>query len=151
MEVPIRFQPASFGAKAATITVLSDDPVGPKSLDVTGFAPSGTLAVTGSTNFGGVTACCCADRTISICNVGDCSLHVTSVRFKRKSRHWKLLLNPFPAKLHPGSCLSVIIRYKATERCPRCCELIIESDDPVTPIKSLEVLAYTIWADCRCK
>jgi hypothetical protein len=151
LEVPIRFQPASFGVKAGVITISSDDPAGPKTVNVSGTAPSGKLVVTGSLCFGGVKACCRAERTIAICNVGDCKLHVTSVAFKRKSRHWKLVHNPFPAALHPGSCLNVVVRYNATERCPRCCELIIKSDDPSDPIKVLDVMAYTIWNDCRCK
>ena len=151
VSVPVRFAPTSFGAKSATITVNSDDPAGPRTIAVSGIAPSGKLAVTGSTTFGGVTACCCADRTISICNVGDCDLHVTSVRFKRASHHWKLLHNPFPATLHAGSCLNVVIRYKATEKCARYCELIIQSDDPSTPVETIEVLAYTIWDPCGCK
>jgi hypothetical protein len=151
LSLPIRFEPTGFGIKSAKITVTSNDPTGPHSVDVSGFAPSGKLAVTGSTCFGGVTACCCAERTLSICNVGDCNLHVTSVAFKRKNHHWKLVNNPFPAKLHAGSCLGVVIRYKATEKCPRCCELVITSDDPVTPVKTLEMLAYTVWSDCGCK
>jgi hypothetical protein len=151
LALPIRFQPTSFGAKAATITVTSNDPTGSHSIVVSGDAPSGKLAVTGSTCFGGVRACSCAERTISICNVGDCNLHVTSVAFKRKSHHWKLINNPFPATLRPGSCLAVLIRYKATERCPRSCELVISSDDPATPVKTLDVMAYTIWSDCCCK
>jgi hypothetical protein len=151
IQVPIRFQPISLGSKSAKITVSSDDPSGPRIIDVSGNVPSGKIVVTGSTSFGGVKACCCADRTISICNVGDCNLHVSSVTFKRKSRHWTLMNNPFPATLRPGSCLSVVIRYKATEKCPRCCELVIESDDPDTPIKVLEVLAYTVWNNCGCK
>jgi hypothetical protein len=151
LPIPVRFQPTSFGTKSATITVSSDDPAGSRTITVSGFAPSGKLAVTGSTSFGGVTACCCADRTLSICNTGDCDLHVRSVRFKRNSRYWKVLHNPFPATLHAGSCLSVVIRYKATEKCPRCCELIIESDDPNTPVRILELLAYTIWDPCGCK
>jgi hypothetical protein len=151
LALPVRFQPTSFGPKSATLTVLSNDPAGPHTIAVTGDAPSGTLAVTGSLCFGGVKACCRAERTISICNVGDCSLNVKSVAFKRKSRHWKLINNPFPATLHPGSCLGVIIRYKATEKCPVSCELIITSDDPVTPIKTLDVMAYTIWDQCGCK
>lgn len=150
LPVPIRFSPASFGSKSATITVITNDPAGPTTIAVSGYAPSGQLAVTGSTTFGGVNACCCADRTLSICNVGDCDLHVTSVQFKRKSRHWKLLHNPFPATLHPGSCLGVVIQYHAAERCARACELVIESDDPTTPVKVLDVLAYTVW-DCGCK
>ena len=151
LPVPIRFEPTSLGSKSATITVTSNDPASPATIRVSGEAPAGKLAVTGSTYFGGVTACCCADRTISICNVGDCGLQVTSLGFKRKSHHWKLIHNPFPATLHPGSCLDVVIRYKATEKCPRSCELVIESDDPVTPVKTLEVLAYTIWDDGCCK
>jgi len=151
VDVPIRFEPASFGAKSGTITIISDDPTGAKSVAVSGNVPPGKLAVTGSTCIGGVKACCVGERTISICNVGDCKLHVTSVAFKRKSRHWKLINNPFPATLHPGSCLSVLIRYKATEKCPRCCELVITSDDPITPVKTLDVMAYTIWSDCGCR
>ena len=151
LQVPIRFQPTSFGPKSATITVTSDDPAGPRTVAISGAAPSGKLAVTGSLCFGGVKACCRAERTLSICNVGDCDLHVTSVAFKRKNRHWKLINNPFPATLHPGSCLGVVIRYKATEKCPICCELVITSDDPVTPVKTLDVMAYTIWNECGCK
>jgi hypothetical protein len=145
LPVPIRFQPTSFGAKVGRIMVTSDDPPSPISVTVSGDAPPGKLTIAGSTTFGGVTACCCADRTLSICNSGDCVLQVTSVRFKRKSRHWKLLHNPFPAKLRPGSCLPVVIQYHATERCPRPCELVIESNDPGAPVKYIEVLAYTVW------
>jgi Abnormal spindle-like microcephaly-assoc'd, ASPM-SPD-2-Hydin len=151
LEIPIRFQPTSIGAKAATITIVSDDPSGPRMIAASGDAPAGKLAVTGSNVFGGVSAHCCADRTISICNVGDCKLHVSSVAFKRKSSHWKLINNPFPATLRPGSCLGLTIRYKATEKCPRCCELLITSDDPAVPVKTLELLAYTIWNECGCE
>ena len=150
LPVPIRFKPLSFGAKAGTITVTSDDPASPISVNVSGDAPPGKLTVAGSTTFGGVNAGCCADRTLWICNTGDCALDVTKVRFKRRSRRWRLLHNPFPAKLRPGSCLPVVIQYRAGEKCPRPCELVIESDDPVTPVKFVEVLAYTVWDAC-CK
>lgn len=149
--VPIRFQPTSFGSKSATITVFSNDPAGPKHVYVSGEVPSGKLAVTGSTYFGDVKACCIVEKTISICNVGDCKLHVSSVAFKHKNPHWKLINNPFPAVLHPGSCLNVVIRYKATERFARSCDLLISSDDPTLPVKTLEVLANTIWDTCGCK
>jgi hypothetical protein len=152
LELPIRFEPTSYGPKSATITVASNDPAGPRSIEVSGKAPSGKLAVTGSLCFGGVKACSCAERTIAICNVGPCPLHVESVAFKRKNPHWRLIHNPFPATLYPGSCLNVVIRYKASEKCPRCCELVIRSDDPETPIKVLEVLAYTDWnRRCGCE
>src|ERR1700722_2715122 len=66
---------------------------------------------------------------------GDHELHVSSVAFKRKSCHWKLIDNPFPATLHPDSCLAVVIRYKATEKYPRSCDVVLTSDDPATPVR----------------
>ena len=150
LPVPIRFEPLSFGPKTGTVTVTSDDPASPITVQVSGDAPPGKLAVTGSTSFGGVTAGCCADRTLSICNVGDCGLDIKSVHFRRRSRHWRLLHNPFPAKLAPGSCLSVVLQYHATERCARICELVIESNDPERPEKIVEVSAYTVWDCCCC-
>lgn len=151
LALPIRFAPTSIGSATGTITVTSNDPGSPHTVNVSGKAPSGRLVVTGSLCFGGVQACCRAERTLTICNMGECALHVTSVAFKRKNPHWKLINNPFPATLPPGACIGVVVRYKATEKCPIACELIIVSDDPTTPVKSLDVMAYTIWDNCCCK
>jgi len=148
--LPIRFAPTSFGTKSATIKVFSDDPASPGQVSVRGQAPSGKIAVTGSTHFGRVRACCVDERMIAICNTGDCKLDVSSVAFRRKSRHWKLVNNPFPATLHPGSCLNVVIRYKATEKFARSCDLLIHSDDPAMPTLCLELLASTVWPEVCC-
>jgi hypothetical protein len=139
--VPIRFQPAHHGARSATITVLSNDPSGPHAVPVSGHVPSGRLAVSGSTYFGEVD-CGIAQKTLSICNVGDCKLFVSKVEFTRKRRHFKLINNPFPAKLHPGSCLGVVIQYRADCE-PECCEIAIHSDDPHEHVKVLDVVAFT--------
>jgi len=150
--VPIRFHPTAIGPHSGTITVTSDDPDGPKTLNVSGFTPSGKLRVTGSLCIGGVKACHPVERTISICNVGECTLNISSVAFKRKTRHWKLVNNPFPAPLHPGSCLGVVVRYRADEQVPRCVELVIKSDNPDQPVMEIEALAYTVWDCCDdCK
>ena len=37
----------SFGAKSGTVTVASDDPAGPRTIQLSGFVPSGKLTVTG--------------------------------------------------------------------------------------------------------
>jgi hypothetical protein len=152
LQVPIRFEPTSIGPKTGSITAVSNDPIASsQSIAVSGFAPHGKIAITGSLCFGGVNACCRAERTLTICNTGDCKLYIRSLEFKRKNPHWQLVRNPFPATLHPGSCLSVLVRYKATERCPVCCELVVKSDDPHHPVRILNCLAYTIWDDCKCK
>ena len=152
VQVPIRFEPSSLGAKSGVITVDSDDPKGKRTVDVSGTVPSGRLKVTGSTCIGGVKACCVGERTLAICNTGKCTLKVSKVGFSRKTKHWQLVNNPFPAKLHPGSCLDLLIRYKAGQKCPKCLELEIESDDPKTPVKRLDLMAYTVWQQTgRCK
>ena len=148
LEVPIRFQPTSFGPKTGTITVSSDDPASPQTIELSGNAPAGKIAVTGSTYFGGVRCGRREFRTIAVCNVGDCDLRVSEVAFKHKKRYWALVHNPFPATLHPGSCLNVVIRYKANQAEPRSCELLIDSDDPETPVKRVEVIA---WTRCCCR
>jgi hypothetical protein len=149
VNLPVRFQPTALGASSG-VTITVDSNAGAQSIQVSGNAPAGKLAVTGSNFFGAVRACCTEERTISICNTGDCKLFVSDVSFRRKNKHWKLINNPFPATLHPGACLAVVIRYKATERYPRPCELIIKSDDPTEPVKIIELLAATIWSDCGC-
>ena len=148
IQLPIRFQPAAHGNKSGTITVVSDDPRGAKTVHVSGHAPTGRLAVSGSTLFGGVRACHHEDRTIWISNVGDCRLHVSSVAFKHPSKAWALVNDPFPATLHPGALLPVVIRYHAIEDYARVREILIISDDPHDPVRTLEVLAHTVWDQC---
>jgi hypothetical protein len=145
---PIRFQPTTSGLKTSTLTVFSDDPAGPKSVTVWGDSGTGKLAVTGSAFFGRVPACTTAERTLSICNVGDCRLHVSSVAFRHPNRHWKLINNPFPATLHPGASLDIVLRYSASEEFPRSCDLVITSDDPFDRVKIVEVIATTVWDEC---
>jgi hypothetical protein len=152
LPLPIRFQPTSLGAKTATLTISSNDPSGPHVISVNGKVPAGEIKATGSSCFGRVRACCAVERTITICNTGDCKLHVSSVAFRHKNPHWKLVNNPFPADLHPGSCLGVVARYHAAEKYPRSCDLVIRSDDPATPVKILPLLAVTVWPHCDdCK
>lgn len=184
LEVEIRFEPTSFGPKSATITITSDDPSGPMTLSVTGTAPSGHLAVTGSGHFGAVDLGRRAERTLSICNTGKCDLHVKRVVFKpdprkagcrdcddcdcehelkRHHRHedncdqccstFKIENNPFPATVHAGSCLGVLIRFVPDCGGPKCCELVIESDDPSQPEKTVFVtgrLHRTLKSALKC-
>ncbi len=153
IEIPIRFQPLSFGNKSAVITLVSDDPAGVRTIHVSGFAPSGKLAVTGSARFGGVGLGEHAQQIISVCNVGECDLHVTSVRLRHHRHHFRLIHNPFPATLAPGSCLNVVIRFKATCEWRKETHLLIECDDPDMPVKRLEVTAHTrrtLRAALRC-
>ena len=152
IDFTIEYRPTAPGvAETATIQITSNDPVNP-TLDLIahGTGGAGKLVVTGSDYFGGVHACCREERTIWVANVGDCELHVSGVAFKRPTKAWRLVNNPFPATLHPGASLAVVIRYHAIERYAQVRELVITSDDPHTPVRELEVLAHTVWPEqCR--
>jgi hypothetical protein len=192
LELILRFQPSHFGPSGGTITIISDDPASPFVLTVTGHTPSGTLALTGTTKFGGVELGHRALQTLSICNTGDCDLHVTEVAFlppcpcdeeKRKpcgcpsqcgchgSKHhhhteedeshrcnqcclnFQIITNPFPATVHPGSCLGVLIEYIPTCDSAACCELVIESDDQNQPTRKVFVTGHlrrTLRSALKC-
>jgi hypothetical protein len=149
ISVPIRFAPNALGPASATITVTSDDPASPTTIAVTGVAPPGKLAITGSAVFGGVKCCRHEQRRVAICNVGDCTLHVHRIALRLHHKHFRLINNPFPAALHPGACLDVVVQYHAVQRAGKPCELVIESDDPHEPVRCVDVIAWTIWDCCE--
>ena len=145
LQLPIRFQPSGpFGPRSATITITSNDPNHPSTtVSVSGNVPSGSIRVTGSTDFGNVCAGTLSDQTISICNVGKCNLTVTNVSFVPACPDFTLINNPFPAVLVPGSCLQLTIRLTPTSCGPKSCNLRIVSDDPGSPVINLTVTANT--------
>lgn len=190
LEFILRFQPSHLGPSAGTITIVSDDPASPLTFTVTGNTPSGTLTLTGTTEFAGVELGQRALQTLSICNTGDCDLHVTKVAFlppcpcdevRRKPcgcphpcdchetkngehdhhhpksdqccLNFRMVTNPFPATVHPGSCLGVLISYVPTCDSAACCELVIESDDPKQPSRKVFVTGHlkrTLRSALKC-
>ena len=180
IELTVRFAPLSYGAKSATLTVTSDDPASPATIALSGNAPPPILRVTGTTDFGPVGFGLRAHEMLHINNVGPCDLHVTKVAFVAQpccpdcdgcgdtSQHhdpdhhtqndqrctdFCLVNNPFPATVRPGTNLGILIQYTPSCDGARCCELIIESDDPVTPIKKLIVtgrMHRTLSAALKC-
>jgi photosystem II stability/assembly factor-like uncharacterized protein len=144
LHLPVRLKPTSFGAKAADITVETNDPNTPsKEVSFTGNAPPGEIRVTGSTDFGDVCAGELAEKTISICNVGFCNLQVVSVAFDPPCEDFTLINNPFPATVSPDFCMDVVIRFTPTSVGQKSCTLVIMSDDPSNPVVMLEVTGNT--------
>jgi len=128
--VPIRFQPTSLGPKSATVTITSNAPTSPTTVDVSGNVPPGDVRVTGSFDFGDVCAGTLAEKTISVCNVGKCNLAVTRVAFDPACSDFSIINNPFPATVSPDSCVNLVIRFTPTSDGPKSCTLVITSDDP---------------------
>lgn len=144
IHVPIRLQPTSTGAKSANITISSNDPDTPaKVVAVTGHSDPGDIRVSGSTDFGNVCPGAQAEKTISVCNVGACNLHVTSVSLEAGCTDFQIVNNPFPATVSPDFCTPITIRFTPTSAGPKSCKLTITSDDPDTPMIMLTVMANT--------
>ncbi|MEP2028230.1 MAG: S8 family serine peptidase [Paracoccaceae bacterium] len=71
----------------------------------------------------------------------------------QKCLGFKILGNPFPATVKPGSCLGVTIEYRPNCEGSSCCQLMIESDDPDLPKKSVFVtgrIKRTLHAALKC-
>src|SRR5262249_17612460 len=102
--VPIRFQPTGLRMQMAVLTITSNDPLWRKQLSISGNVPPGAIRVTGSTAFGDVCGAAGAEKSISICNVGECNLAISSVAFAGSCPNFALVNNPFPAVVSPDSC-----------------------------------------------
>ena len=149
LALPIRFAPTRLGTAAAMLTVASNDPAGPRTIEISGSSPHGRLSVGGSAIFGAVCFKERKQRTLWISNTGSCTLKVDSVELRFAHPALRLINNPFPAILRPGSALAVAIEYHAIEEEPRAHELVIHSDDPDAPVRFVGVVATTTC--CRDK
>ena len=144
VEVPIRFQPTSLGAKNGIISINSNIPQSPNwPVSVAGNAPSGDVRVTGSTDFGEVCFGGVNEKTISVCNVGKCDLTVFSASLASNCLDFVLLNNPFPAVVSHDSCVDLVIRFTPSSCGEKNCNLQILTDDPDTPVINLTVTAST--------
>ena len=138
----VRFTPTSPGPKTATLTINSDDPVNPSvTVQASGNGTQQAIAVTGSTTFGDVCPGTSAERTVSVCNVGACDLHVTGASLSCPD--FTLVNNPFPATVSHDSCVDLVIRFTPTSPGPKSCTLTITSDDPNNPVINLTVTGNT--------
>jgi hypothetical protein len=127
-------KPTTAGAKSATFTIASNDPANPNTVvTATCNRGSGSIAITGSGNFG--TASCSGTtppQTLQINNVGQCTLNVTSALISCADF---TLVNPaeFPAPISPDSSLPLGINFTPTSAGPKSCNLTLTTDDPLNP------------------
>ena len=134
LEVPIRFQPTSIGSKSSMISVLSNDPTGPKTVVVSGTAPAPrlTLVVPDNGDFGEVRLGRFTDRDLVINNRGPCQLSVTGIVSSAP-----IFVTPqvvsFPLNVDGGDSIAVPIRFQPTNRGSATATLTIVSNDPNSP------------------
>ena len=154
--VVVQFAPTAFppaGPLLGSLVVDTDDPAQTTyTTNFTGLvsmscaAPSGTINVTGSGNFG--TATCSSGtppQTLQINNVGTCNLDVTSVALNAGCVDFTLV-NPgeFPTMISPDSGLPVQVEFTPTSAGPKSCTLTITSSDPANPTVSIPLSGNTM-------
>ncbi len=141
VQVPIQFDPQSIGAKSSNIFVSSNANPGAPAVPVSGNAPPGQIDVSGSGGFGDVCAGAGAQRTITVADVGLCTLHVLSASIN--CADFTIEGNPFPAPISADASLPLTIQFTPTSGGAKSCTLTIVSDDPAHPTVTLPLTADT--------
>src|SRR6266511_2277070 len=154
VELPIRFQPGGFGAKSATLTVTSNDPGSPKTIRVRGTAPAPLLglSIADTGDFGEVCVGSFRDEPLTLTNSGACALSVTGITSSSPEFLVPEVVS-YPIVIAAGASAEVQIRFTPTCAGPKCCELVIESDDPALPEKTIFVtgrLHRTLRSALKC-
>lgn len=138
----VTFQPSATGSQTATLTIPSNDPAHPSTaLQVFGSGTEPDIRVTGSTDFGVVSAWSPAEKTVAICNTGACDLQVSSATINCPD--FKLINDPLPAAVSHDFCLDLALEFAPALPGPHDCELAIASNDPDTPNVTRTLTART--------
>ena len=136
------FGPLVAGAQSATLTIASNDLGAPSTtVQVAGNGTAPDIRITGSTDFGVTSAWPSAEKTMSVCNTGGCSLSVTGASLS--CADFALVNSPFPASLSPGACMDLVVRFSPQLPGANSCVLQVASNDPDTPLVTRTLTART--------
>jgi subtilase family protein len=119
LQVPIRFQPASFGPKQATITVESA-PFESRSIDVSGIsqAPELDLIIVNGGTFGDACVDSGVDQSLTLLNSGPCPLTVTNIS-SSSSEFLVATVQNFPILIAPQTAVQIPIRFAPSSFGPK--------------------------------
>jgi len=145
LDVQIAFTPGALGAKAATLTIASDDPDEP-SVDValTGAGidtPTPDVAVTPAAHdYGSVALGAFASRTFEVRNTGTGPLQVSSIVLDALgSPDFTLDSGAGSVTLDPGQVRSVVVSFAPLTIGAKSGALVVSSDDPDEPVVNVSL------------
>ncbi len=143
MQIPVRFQPATPGAKNGNITISSNDPSTPsRNIAVSGTVGEPNIILEGlPLNFGEVClGGASLSKVLTIRNSGSCTLNVSSVAFVPACTEFTVA-DTFPRDVLPGSFTTATIQFTPTSEGSKSCNLRVQSNDPDTPTINTPVTA----------
>lgn len=134
IEVPIRFRPTSPGAKVATITIISDDPGGPHSIEVAGRAPKPklSLVLADRGDFGAVCVGSFHDQDLVLNGSGHCPVKIEALSSSSSAFVVPEVLT-YPLSVGPGSSLPIPIRFAPKGFGKASAVIKVFSNDPGSP------------------
>lgn len=137
-----RFQPTAAGPRSSVLTIPSNDGFNPSvDVNVSGIGTEQNIAVTGSTDFGTVSAWSAGERSVEVCNIGACDLTVNSASVDCPD--FTIVGTPFPATLSSAACTNLTTKFTPTVPGLHSCTLSVNSDDPDTPVVDKTLTART--------
>lgn len=146
VDFTVRCAPSTFGSKAATIEIKSNDTVNPV-VDLPATcsvpAPVETTLIANSGSFGNVCLGAFADLPLTINNGGGCPLSVSSIT-SSSAEFVAAGVVSFPVLVGSGSSTAVPIRFKPTSvGASKSANITVASNDPVKPIVKVPVSGST--------
>ncbi len=134
IDVTVRFQPVSAGAKSAVIEIVSNDASSPHSVAVSGEAatPRLALAIADKGDFGPMCVGSFVDRPLTLSNSGKCVLSVTGISSSSGEFEAPEALS-YPLSIAPGAALALPIRFAPTSLGAKSAKLTVDSNDPAGP------------------
>jgi hypothetical protein len=136
------FSPVAGGLETANINISSNDPDTPMMVvSASGSGTESDISVSGSSDFGFVSAWSSGERDIQVCNIGACALNVSAAGVNCPD--FSVDDSALPASLNPSACMDLTVRFDPAVPGPHSCMLTVTSDDPDTPMTDKALSART--------
>jgi hypothetical protein len=144
IDYTIQYTPTTPGPATATFSISSDDPTSPDLLQASGTGATGIISVSPtSLDFGTVARGTTADRTVTVYNAGQGTLHVSSVTMAAGSDPSYSVVGPTGAQtIPPGAEVLYTIRFSPPANSgpgTLTGSVTISSDDPSNPTVNVPV------------
>lgn len=146
IDLPVLFSPQKRGSSTGKLFIVSNDPITQMlEIKLTGIGIAPVISVSPkAVDFGVVSLGDTALQVISISNMGELDLRIDSLYLSKTSLS-AFFINSIDTILSPSNSMSVEIRYSYIEQLSNVFDdiLKIKSNDPVTPIKEVSLIAKT--------
>ena len=141
IQLSVRFSPTSLGAKSASLSIISNDPISPtKVVTLAGTGVGAEITVSpAALSFGNVNVGESDQITLNVSNTGNRSLIPSGMSISGSdAASFPQEFSPLP-QLAPGSGVNIVVRFSPTSIGAKSATLIIYSNDPVTPAKVVDL------------